>query len=278
MESFALGMKGLLESGLQDEKTKLQSTIDILENRLEVAKKVCNASSTTAKKCTWELTYDYFDHLEVSTEEELEDQLNLARTKLNNLNSKIHKKTCSHRHPCLCSQDHSSEVQVLAMTNKERLDKMAEFKQLGNSFYSKKQYQDAMKQYQLALIYYEYCFDAVNDEKREIENVRLLSLLNAAACALKLESYQQCVEFCNEAIGIDDNSPKVYFRRGKAERLLDNYASAELDLERAIGLTSDAEMCKDIRHEIKLLQQSKKEYERATQKFAQKAMDCSTES
>eukprot|EP00986_Skeletonema_menzelii_P000006 scaffold2_cov132-Skeletonema_menzelii.AAC.6 len=44
----------------------------------------------------------------------------------------------------------------------------------------------------------------------------LLCLLNAAACTLDLKSYAQCIEFCNEALEIDDAHPKALYRRGKA--------------------------------------------------------------
>ena len=87
---------------------------------------------------------------------------------------------------------------------------------------------------------------------------------NAAACTLHLESYKQCIEFCDEALEIDDMNPKAFFRRAKAHRLLSRYVLAKVDLEKVIELSKRKKKCKDIQREMMLLQQCEEQYEHAT--------------
>lgn len=148
---------------------------------------------------------------------------------------------------------------------------MKEFKLEGNALFQENKYQAALVQYNRVLIFYEYCFDAVDAEKKDLEHIRLLCLLNAAACSLHLESYRQCIGFCNEALDIKDVNPKAYFRRAKAYRLLDQYDLAKRDLGRVVEL-SNGTKCKDLLREMVLLQKCEEQYKQATLEFAQRAI------
>ena len=271
MDSLAAGMKALMKGEMEKEREKLQIVIAGLEERL--ARIDATPAHSTASKGSWE-SYTQFERLDVDTRDELEAQTKLARCNLAKLNEKIQSnpKSCSHSHPCLCSQNRSAEIAVMSMTTLQRIEDMKKFKLDGNDLFKDSKYHEALQMYQKALIYYEYCFDAVDSEKRELEHVRLLCLLNAAACTLRLESYKQCIEFCNEAVEIDDKNPKAFFRRAKAHRLLNRYALAERDLERAAELTEGGKKCTDIQREVMLLQQCEEQYKQATMEFAQRAI------
>mmetsp|Transcript_18856 Transcript_18856/g.29548 ORF Transcript_18856/g.29548 Transcript_18856/m.29548 type:complete len:282 (-) Transcript_18856:6-851(-) len=269
MNAFAAGMKDLMKSEMEKERDKLQGVIVGLEARLAQATATPPRSSSSS---SWESSYAKFDHLDVDTREEMEVQIDLARSNLIRLNEKMESKSCSHNHPCCCSQNRSAEIEVMSMTTSQRIEKMKEFKLNGNAFFQVNKSRAALEKYKLALIYYEYCFDAIGDEKRELEHVRLLCLLNAAACTLGLELYAQCIEFCNEALEIDDNNPKAFYRRGKAHRLLNRHDLARRDLEIANELSKGGKGCNDIRREIMLLQQCEEQYKQATLEFAQRAI------
>lgn len=275
MNSFAAGMKDLMKGEMEKEREKLQGVIAGLEERLAKTTVAPNSSSSSS---SWESSYTKFDHLDIDTRDELEAQINLARSKLSRLYEKMESKSCPHsNHPCFCcSQNRSAEIEVMSMTTSQRIEKMKEFKLDGNTLFkdnkNHNKNREALEKYKLALIYYEYCFDAVDEEKRELEHVRLLCLLNAAACTLELESYAQCIEFCNEALEIDDTNPKAFYRRGKANRLLNQHDHARRDLQRAIELTNGVKGSTDIRREMKLLQQCEERYKQETLEFAQRAM------
>jgi tetratricopeptide (TPR) repeat protein len=266
MGSLAAGFKDLMKGEMEKEKDKLAA----LEERLA---RTNNAATTpSSSSWSWEESYRQFDRLDIDSREELEAKINLARSNLEKMNgAQSNLKACSHRHPCHCSQNRAAEVEVMAMKTSQRLEKMKEFKLEGNALFKSNKYHEALVQYNRALIFYEYCFDAVDAQRRELEHIRLLCLLNAAACTLHLESYKQCIEFCNEALDIDDMNPKAYFRRAKARRLLDQYDYAKRDLDKVVELCK-GKKCEDLHREMMLLQQCEEQYEQAILEFALRAI------
>merc|ERR1719247_3337915 len=75
--------------------------------------------------------------------------------------------------------------------------------------------------------------------KERVDDLRKLkqsSRLNMAACYLKLEEHQKCVDACTKAMELG-SSAKAYFRRGQAYLELRNLSGARSDLERARELT-----------------------------------------
>ena len=77
--------------------------------------------------------------------------------------------------------------------------------------------------------------------KRQIESeIQLPVLLNLALCALKMGRYQKAEKFCNFAMDLEAGrtSAKAHFRRGKTRMLMGHYASAALDLDKALELNA----------------------------------------
>ena len=60
-----------------------------------------------------------------------------------------------------------------------------------------------------------------------------------AAAQLRLGEYKSAVYSCSEAIKLDANTSKAYFRRGQAEIHLKNYEMAIQDLMMAHKLVPD---------------------------------------
>ena len=266
MDSFAAGMKELMKNDMEKERGRLEKQIAELKERLTKA----DVSPITSSSSSLTSSYAKFKHLDLDTKEELEEQISLARSNLNSLNTKMQSNQNTCPRPCLCcSQDRSAEIAVIKMSTQERIEAMMELKLKGNVLFKNNSNHEALGKYELALIYYEYCFDATGNDRIELENVRLLCLLNAAACTLNLKSYSQCIAFCNEALQIDDTNPKAYYRRGKAYRLLNQYDNAKRDMKRAVELTRGGMECN---REMKLLQQCEEQYKQDTLNFAQRAI------
>lgn len=77
--------------------------------------------------------------------------------------------------------------------------------------------------------------------KEKVEEVRKLkqsTRLNMAACYLKLEEPQKCVEACGKALELGE-SAKAHYRRGQAFAELRNFSGARSELERAKDLAPD---------------------------------------
>ena len=267
MDSFAAGVKHLMKNDMEKEKDRLERQIAELKERLAKADAAPITSSTSSSLTS---SYAKFNYIDDNTNEELEEQISLARSKLNSLNAKMQSNQNACPRPCLCcSQNRSAEKAVIKMSTQQRIEKMKELKLEGNALFQNNASHEALGKYELALIYYEYCYDAAGEERIELEHVRLLCLLNAAACTLNLKSYKQCIGFCNEALEIDDTNPKAYYRRGKAYRLLNQYDNAKLDTKRAVELTRGGVECN---REMKLLQQCEEQHEQETLEFARRSI------
>jgi len=75
--------------------------------------------------------------------------------------------------------------------------------------------------------------------KERMQDLRVLkqsSRLNMAACYLRTDEHQKCVDACTKALELG-SSAKAYFRRGQAYLELRNLSGARSDLERARELT-----------------------------------------
>ena len=84
------------------------------------------------------------------------------------------------------------------------------------------------------MTYAVYMFPEGGDEQ-ELEQLKLKTHLNLAACHLKLENLKQVHSNCLCALRIDKTSVKAHFRRAQAFRLADEYEEAELQLQKAVS-------------------------------------------
>eukprot|EP01006_Ploeotia_vitrea_P029035 TRINITY_DN61647_c0_g1_i1.p2 TRINITY_DN61647_c0_g1~~TRINITY_DN61647_c0_g1_i1.p2 ORF type:complete len:225 (-),score=39.53 TRINITY_DN61647_c0_g1_i1:1967-2584(-) len=66
------------------------------------------------------------------------------------------------------------------------------------------------------------------DQKKRVDEIQLLLNLNLAQVSLKLERWDQVIEFCDDALQLDKDNIKALYRRGKAW-----YAKKDLDRAKA---------------------------------------------
>ena len=131
---------------------------------------------------------------------------------------------------------------------------MVQFKEEGNTLFKQHNYKEALALYEK--IYFEYCFDGSQDDRKQADSIRVLCLLNAAACFLRLKLYSKCIEYCTDAIEVDDSNPKACFRRARACRLTRDFVLAEKDLEKAREVSNgDTDAIQVIDRELRHLKQ-----------------------
>jgi hypothetical protein len=179
---FSPIVSGIVKQELEKEAQELEKKIADMEMELEKASEsetdeVVTAQWTNSYK-QWE-KYQDTDELATkirSTENDLA-KLKERITRLNNSNDSL--KTCSHRFACGCSGNKQAEREVAAMNTSRRLQEMQSFKEKGNIFFGKKKYTDALALYEKSLIYFEYCFDGSESERRRADDLRLCCLVNA---------------------------------------------------------------------------------------------------
>ncbi len=209
---------------------------------------------------------------------------------------------------CCNSQNRIAEREVASMSTKQRLKHMKSFRDNGNKEYHNGNYKDACKWYDKSLIYYEYCFMTTSiNEKKNVEEERILCLLNLAACYLGLKKYTECIESCTEILnetrkyttnttteGERCNSSnthanantaptcscnkkviKALFRRARALRLTHKFQQAKDDLDEAMKLMkllNDYFHLNSIENEYKLVKDAIKVYECNSKKIAKRMM------
>ena len=255
---FAGGIRDLLVSEMTREREALAATVSALESKLALADRDAQRDVPRSGRVSLSATYRHWDGFEDA--EEIRGNLAEARASLERMDVMIQgragplkKKACGHdgRFGCTCSGDKRAEAEVVAMSTSERLDEMARMKKEGNALFEAGRHKEALALYERSLIYFEYCFVGSAEERRRADELRLRCLLNAAACFLRTGRHPKCVEYCDEALGIDDECAKAWFRKGRAHRLMGKAERARKDLTRAVGCCRSVEERESIREELK---------------------------
>lgn len=139
----------------------------------------------------------------------------------------------------------------------------------GNYFYGRKKYMEARRKYRKAQRYYNYLnLSAIdtyptdimkNDDRLNLHSFNVINCTNRAAVELKLFKYDNARILCTEAIRLNPECFKAYYRRGQAELALNNYENAINDFKIALKLVPDN---KEIRNELHYVQQLRTKYNR----------------
>jgi tetratricopeptide (TPR) repeat protein len=100
-----------------------------------------------------------------------------------------------------------------------------ELKDRGNDLFRNKQYSLAKEAYTAALLI-------------PSTNVTLLSTVftNRAACSLKLQEYQSCIDDCTRALELDSSSVKALYRRALSLYELKDFSSSSQDLRKLLQI------------------------------------------
>jgi len=118
----------------------------------------------------------------------------------------------------------------------------------GNSYVRKGEWKMALKHYERAIkLILEVSL--ANREEEELRQKLLLKLqLNTAHCCIKLQWPKKACTACKEALDIDKENTKALFRRGKAERMLEDFEKAKDYLLRAQRRApQDMDIAKELR-------------------------------
>lgn len=118
----------------------------------------------------------------------------------------------------------------------EVLTPVSTWKGGGNSLFKKGQFDLANDQYDRAAKYLTCTLLASTVDFDLYKELVIALLLNLAACAIKLGSFQRAMNVCSLVIHIQPDSIKAWFRRAKAALELGLITSAFEDLTQAVSL------------------------------------------
>ena len=156
-----------------------------------------------------------------------------------------------HRHPpdgaevVYTIQLHSFErgKDVWELTDQERLDVAKKHKEEGSKLFKQNHVHQAAIRYSKAIQYLAAVdpdipleVEDLEDYEKEIVSLRTVSLLNLAACQLKLQQYDHVVRNCSRVLEVEPGNVKSLYRRARALLAMKDYESARNDAEKAKGL------------------------------------------
>uniref|UniRef100_A0A0A9Z9H3 peptidylprolyl isomerase n=4 Tax=Lygus hesperus TaxID=30085 RepID=A0A0A9Z9H3_LYGHE len=141
-------------------------------------------------------------------------------------------------------------------------------KDSGNVFFRNANYPNASRKYKKALRYIEWYLKK-RPSKINMDDLKVVCLLNFAAVSLKYGEYKQAHELCNEVLRIDHQNPKALFRRALSNKHLTNYDQALSDLKNALVHLPNN---KSILSEIKIVRKLISDYKLVEKKRCLKMM------
>lgn len=126
-----------------------------------------------------------------------------------------------------CSHDHQKEWQIYEKETQEKIKAADRFRMEGNDAYNKQNFGLAAVHYRKALLQFDYTFPEGKDEEQALNEVKLKTLLNLAACKVQQEDWPEVLTNCRLALEVDPRSVKAYYRMGQAHLATDNFQLAK---------------------------------------------------
>ncbi|CEG36874.1 Uncharacterized conserved protein, contains LRR repeats [Plasmopara halstedii] len=127
------------------------------------------------------------------------------------------------QNPDFCDQ-FKKDMDERQKSQNEKTRLAEQLKQRGNGFYKKKEYMNAIKNYKDALLASPF-------------NVAILA--NIAQCYLRLEEYDECIEFCTRTLFLDPKYIKALSRRATAWHHQKKFQKAADDMKKALELDKE---------------------------------------
>ncbi|PRP79226.1 hypothetical protein PROFUN_12764 [Planoprotostelium fungivorum] len=146
----------------------------------------------------------------------------------------------------------------------QKIAKAQSFKEEGNKFVKSGETPKAFFQYHQALMYINGINGSSDEEKQQINSIKLPIQNNLAMLYVKQEKWEKAIKACTEALQIDKDNVKALFRRGKSRVALGDIDNAEIDLKRAAELDPAD---KAIKNELILIARKQQEQEKKTKNF-----------
>ncbi|GAU46287.1 hypothetical protein TSUD_175040, partial [Trifolium subterraneum] len=150
------------------------------------------------------------------------------------------------------------------MSTEEKIEAAGKKKEEGNVLFKAGKYARASKRYEKAVKYIEYDSSFSEEEKKLSKTLKIASLLNNAACKLKLKEYKDAERLCTKVLDIESTNVKALYRRAQASIQLTDLDLAEIDIKKALEVDPDN---REVKLEYRNLKEKVKEYNKKQAKF-----------
>nr|XP_033774342.1 peptidyl-prolyl cis-trans isomerase FKBP5 [Geotrypetes seraphini]XP_033774343.1 peptidyl-prolyl cis-trans isomerase FKBP5 [Geotrypetes seraphini] len=115
------------------------------------------------------------------------------------------------------------------MNTKEKLQQAAVVKEKGTAYFKAGKYMQAVIQYSKIVSWLDMEYGLSETEAKPSKCFLLAAFLNLAMCNIKQREYIKAVEWCEKALGLDQNNEKGLYRRGEARLLMNEFELAKCD-------------------------------------------------
>ncbi len=129
---------------------------------------------------------------------------------------------------------------IWELTDQERLEIAKKHKEEGSKLFKSNHIREAAMHYSKSVQYLAAVdpdtpleVENLEEYEREIVSLRSVSLLNLAACQLKLDQYDYVVRNCSRVLEVEPGNVKSWYRKAKALLAVRDYESARRDLLKA---------------------------------------------
>ena len=148
------------------------------------------------------------------------------------------------------------------LKKEDRMRLVTRNKDEGTELFKGGVYQQAAIRYTKALQNCAKFFDLSEEDKKEVDIIKVKLLGNLAMCFLKMENYQKAINNCTEGIELDKENSKLFFRRATAYFATKKIPEAMKDIKEAMKLTPDDKAVKKLKSKLDLLVKKEKAKEK----------------
>ena len=145
-----------------------------------------------------------------------------------------------------CNNDLRKERQLMDKPVKDKTEASKIFKNEGDDFLKKQNYNEAINSYEKGLLQLFYCFSDDPKEEEEADKIKQSLNLNASFCFINLKKYDEALGYLNEALRIDKNNLKTLYRLAFCYFNLERFDDSKNTIKKAFDVCEKLNNDKDL--------------------------------
>jgi len=144
-----------------------------------------------------------------------------------------------------CNNDLRKERQLMDKPVKDKIEASKIFKNEGDDFLKKKNYEEAINSYEKGLLQLFYCFSDDLKEEEETDKIRQSLNLNASFCFINQKKFDEALGYLNEALRIDKKNLKTLYRIAFCYFNLEKFDDSKNTIKKALDICNENNNEKD---------------------------------
>uniref|UniRef100_A0A3B3DD72 peptidylprolyl isomerase n=1 Tax=Oryzias melastigma TaxID=30732 RepID=A0A3B3DD72_ORYME len=147
----------------------------------------------------------------------------------------------------------SYQLDIWAMTDKEKLDLVPQIHEEGNLLYKQGKIKEATEKHGCKICFYFFREHPGDEAWVNLDQMITPLLLNYCQCLLLQNQYYEVIEHCSSLIFKYESNVKAYYKRAKAHAAVWNKAEARADFDKVLQL--DPSLGPSVTKELRVLEE-----------------------